>query len=176
MPKHHQGLSHARPNISENNSHSEPANLANPQKIHPFLFQLQTGTRKAMVPKVALVVNPGIKGGKAATGGRIISGGFFLAGQNGGGGDLVLLLRNEGKFWYVAPCCCILVDGCRHFLVHAGWSLSNADGLWMVAVASCSDPCPQRTFSLVLATPPPPQIGGNFPTNRGNKSGTTFSR
>ena len=38
---------------------------------------------------------------------------FFLAGQNwGGGGILALLLRNEGKFWYKAPCCCILVDGC----------------------------------------------------------------
>ena len=95
--------------------------------------------------------------------------GFFLwPAKIGGGGDLVLLLRNEGKIWCKAPCCCILVDGCRHFLVHAGWSLSNADGLWMLAVASCWDPCPQRTFSLVLATPPPP------PPNRGkfsNKSG-----
>ena len=46
------------------------------------------------------------------TGGRIISGGFFWPAKIGGGGFLVLLLRNEGKNWYKASCCCILVDGC----------------------------------------------------------------
>ena len=86
--------------------------------------------------------------------GELFEGGFFLAGRNWGGKFLVLLLRNEGKIWYKAPCCCILADGCRYFLVHAGWSLSNADGLWMVAVASCWDPCPQHTFSLVLVSLP----------------------
>ena len=45
-------------------------------------------------------------------GGKLFQGVFFLAGQNWGGGILVLLLRNEGKFWYEAPCCCIIVDGC----------------------------------------------------------------
>ena len=60
-------------------------------------------------------------------GGELFQGVFFGRPKLGGGGNLVLLLTNEGKIWYKAPCCCILVDGCRHFLVHAGWSLSNAD-------------------------------------------------
>ena len=39
--------------------------------------------------------------------------GFFFGRPKLGGGEiLVLLLRNEGKIWYKAPCCCILVDGC----------------------------------------------------------------
>ena len=45
-------------------------------------------------------------------GGELFEGVFFLAGQNWGGKFLVLLLRNEGKIWYEAPCCCIIVDGC----------------------------------------------------------------
>ena len=45
-------------------------------------------------------------------GGELFQGFFFGRPKLGGGGILVLLLRNEGKFWYKAPCCCILVDGC----------------------------------------------------------------
>ena len=47
--------------------------------------------------------------------------GVMLGGPRGRG--LVVLLRNEAKFWYKAPCCCFLVDGCCYFLVSSGWSL-----------------------------------------------------
>ena len=57
--------------------------------------------------------------------------GFFRGGQNGGG-DLELLLRNEGNFWFKAPCCCFLGDGCCYLLVVSGWLLLFPDGLWMV--------------------------------------------
>ena len=77
---------------------------------------------------------------RRSTRGRIISGVFFWLAKIGGGGDLVLLLRNEGKFWYKAPCCCILVDGCavrhmwkplaaeKHF--HPASSMRRKRGFW----------------------------------------------
>ena len=48
----------------------------------------------------------------AYRGANYFRGFFFWPAKIGGGGILVLLLRNEGKIWYEAPCCCIIVDGC----------------------------------------------------------------